>query len=93
MKEKKYFELEEEIQQLKHEKVEEQARLIDEARAAGLLVECEVCCKDDCLEQEMVPCKANHLHCGECIILAAKVASGENKTGVTCATCEEEVEY
>ena len=67
--------------------------MIDEARAAGLLVECEVCCRDDCLEQEMVPCKANHLHCGECIAQAAKVAAGENKTGVTCATCEEVVEY
>ena len=93
LKEKKYFELEEEIEQLKLEKVKEQARLMDEARAAGLLVECEVCYKDDCLEQEMVPCKANHLHCRECIILAAKVASGENKTGVTCATCKEEVEF
>ena len=93
LKEKKYLELENEIAQMKLDKVKEQARLIEEARAAGLLVECEVCYKDDCLEQEMVPCKANHLHCAECIAQAAKVAAGENKTGVTCPTCDEEVEY
>ena len=93
LKEKKYFELEKEIEQLKLAKEKEQKQLIEEARAAGLLVECEICYKDDCLEQEMVPCKANHLNCAECVAQAAKVAAGENKTGVTCPQCDEEVEW
>ena len=93
LKEKKYFELEKEIAQLKLDKEKEQKQLLEDARAAGLLVECEICFKDDCLEQEMVPCKANHLHCAECIAQAAKVAAGENKTGVACPQCDEEVEW
>ena len=93
LKEKKYFELEKEIAQLKLDKEKEQKQLLEDARAAGLLVECEICFKDDCLEQEMVPCKANHLHCAECIVQAAKVAAGENKTGVACPQCDEEVEW
>ena len=93
LKEKKYLELEKEIAQLKLAKEKEQKQLVEEARAAGLLVECGICYKDDCLEQEMVPCKAYHLHCAECIAQAAKVAAGENKTSVACPQCDEEVEW
>ena len=93
LKEKKYSELEKEIAQLKLDKEKEQNRLLHEARAAGLLVECEICYKDNCLEQEMIPCKAKHLHCAECIAQAAKMAAGENKTGVACPQCDEEVEW
>ena len=93
LKERKYLELEGKISQLKLDKEIMQKQLIEEARAAGLLVECEICYKDDCLEQEMVPCKANHLNCAECVAQAAKVAAGENKTGVTCPQCDEEVEW
>ena len=87
------MELQNEITQLKLNKEIMQKQLIEEARSAGLLVECEICYKDDCLEQDMVPCKANHLNCAECVAQAAKVAAGENKTGVTCPQCDEEVEW
>ena len=91
LKEKKYLELEGEIAQMKLDKEILQKQLIEEARAAGLLVECGCCFKDDCLEQEMVPCKAKHLHCVECIAGAGKVAAGENKTGVACPQCDDEI--
>jgi hypothetical protein len=36
---------------------------IQEARAAGLLLECEVCCSDECLETDMISCVAGHIFC------------------------------
>ena len=36
---------------------------MQEARGAGLLLECQVCFSDDCLESDMVACVGGHLFC------------------------------
>ena len=33
---------------------------MEQARAAGLLQECQCCYSEDCLEEQMVPCRAGH---------------------------------
>jgi hypothetical protein len=67
LKEKKFLELESSIGRLKAEWEAEQAARLEHARAAGLLQECQCCYTEDCLEEQMVPCRAGHLYCAACV--------------------------
>ncbi len=66
---------------------------IQEAREKEELLECVCCCNDECLLEDMLPCKAGHLFCRECVQRASDVAIGEGKTALTClGQCEEPFE-
>ena len=94
LKEKKYLELEDGIAQLKKQQRIEKETKMAEARQNGLLVECLCCYKEDCLEEEMVQCRAEHLYCKECVSTAAKVAMGNNKSMVEClGQCQEPIDW
>ena len=94
LKKKKFLELESNISRLKVEREAEQAARLEQARAAGLLQECQCCYAEGCLEEQMVPCKAGHLYCTECVARAAEVAAGDNKTAVGCfGDCDQEIDW
>jgi len=70
---------------------EQHQQRIEWARAAGILIECKCCYSDDCLEEDMLPCKGGHLFCKECIQRASVVAIGEGQTQLKClGLCEED---
>ena len=52
---------------------EERKNKIEEARAKNSLMECQCCFSDDCLMEEMLPCKAGHLFCTDCVKRASEV--------------------
>ena len=77
-----------------HEDQEKQREAkIEEARKLGQLQECPCCYSDDCLEEDMLPCKNGHSYCSSCVQRASEVAIGEGKTTLTClGQCEEAFE-
>ena len=93
LKERKYLELEGEIEKLKAAREKELEAKVAAAREAGLLQECGICCRDDCLEEQMVGCGAGHLCCDQCANQAAGVAAGDNLTAVACGECSEEIDW
>jgi hypothetical protein len=94
LKEKKYLELKDSIAQLKKERAMEKEARMAAARKDGLLLECVCCCSEDCLEEEMIHCRAGHLFCRECVFRAAVVVIGDNKTVVQClGQCQQEIDW
>jgi len=94
LKEKKYVELEDEIiaEMQTRQKAKEES--IEEARAAGLLKECQCCYVDDCLEIDMIVCKTGHMYCKECVSRGASVAIGDGKTVIEClGQCSAEISW
>jgi hypothetical protein len=43
------------------------------AKANGQRQECECCFNDECLPEEMLPCRGGHFYCTECVQRAAEV--------------------
>ncbi len=53
-------------------------------------MECTCCYNDECLDEDMLPCRGGHLFCRECVQRASEVAIGEGKVDLTClGQCEE----
>ena len=74
---------------LETEKKEHDAK-VAEAKKRGELIECVCCYNDECLFEDMLPCKGGHLFCRECVARASEVAIGEGKTSLTClGQCED----
>ena len=54
-----------------------------------------MCCYDEeCLEEDMVQCRAEHLYCRECVSTASIVAMSNNKSVVEClGECQEPIDW
>ena len=92
LKEKKYTELEQEIDAEKKRRVTERAQKLENAALLGTLQECLCCYSADCLPEDMISCKGGHLYCKECISRGASVAIGDGKTVIEClGHCTEEI--
>lgn len=91
LKEKKFVELEPEIKKVMESMAAHRQQMVQDARAAGLLLECEVCCNDDCLESDMVACAGGHRFCKECVKKGAEEELGVGHGIIQCLTCCEEM--
>ena len=93
LKEKKFVELQAEIVAEKKRRSAEKLLLFSRAQEAGELVEC-LCCYDDYLVDDMIPCKSGHKFCRECVTRGTNVAVGDGKTIIEClGQCKEEIEW
>ncbi|XP_059472611.1 uncharacterized protein LOC132194979 isoform X2 [Neocloeon triangulifer] len=79
-----YLKMKEDIKRYYKNKEEERKRAIERARAKNELVECPVCCEDECLFEDMTACADGHLFCKNCIKQYAETAIGDNKTQFPC---------
>ncbi|XP_023346206.1 uncharacterized protein LOC111715163 isoform X4 [Eurytemora carolleeae] len=94
LKEKKFVELEEMIKVELKNREERRLEMIEEARTAGILVECSCCYSDECLDEDMISCNNNHMFCKECVSRGASVAIGDGKTIIEClGMCSEEISW
>ena len=92
LKEKKFCELEDQINAEKERREAEREAKIETAKLLGELKECLCCYSSDCLSEEMIQCKAGHLYCKECITRGTSVAIGDGKTVMEClGHCKEEI--
>lgn len=90
LKEVQFSRIEGKIEARKQNLEEERQLLIEEGKKSGTLIECSCCYNDECLPQDMLPCKGGHLFCVECVQRASQVAVGEAKTSLTClGQCDE----
>jgi hypothetical protein len=53
--------------------------MMEYARVEGLLLECEVCFSDQCLETDMISFPAGHSVCKDCVKQGAEVQVGEGR--------------
>ncbi len=53
---------------------EEREAKVSEARDKDALMECVCCLSDECLLDDMLPCKGGHLFCRECVQRASEVS-------------------
>jgi len=91
LKEKKFTELETAIEGEKKRREAARLEMMERAREAGTLVECQ-CCYEETLGSELLPCKGGHVYCKECVNRGANVAIGDGKTIIQClGQCEEEI--
>ena len=58
--------------------------MVQEARAAGLLLECRVCYSDEWLESDIIPCLGGHLFCNECVRQGTEAQVGEGRCIIKC---------
>ncbi|XP_065339551.1 uncharacterized protein LOC135939221 [Cloeon dipterum] len=67
-------------------KSQEEARKnkIEEAKQKKELLECPVCCEDECLFEDMTSCADGHLFCKNCVKQYAETSIGDNKTKFPC---------
>ena len=92
LKELQFCKIQNEVRAQIEAKQEERERRIEEARNMNLLMECK-CCYEEHLEEEMLPCKNNHLYCFECVRRASEVAIGDGKVNLAClGECDENFE-
>jgi len=84
IKERRFCELEEEINREVEMRrlTREQMRM--EARDAGLLEECVICLASDCLPLDMISCQAGHKFCKNCVIITAEGVLARGKGMVQC---------
>ena len=68
----------------KARRIADREAVVKAARENGDLMECECCYNADCLEEDMVQCKAGHKYCKECISEGTSVAVGDGKTFIEC---------
>ena len=93
LKEKKFVELQGEIVAEKKRREAEKQLMFSEAQQAGQLVEC-LCCYDEYLPDDMIPCKSGHMFCRECVTRGTNVAVGDGKTIIEClGQCKEEIQW
>ena len=93
LKEKKFVELQGEIVAEKKRRASEKQLMFSEAQSAGRLVEC-LCCYDEYLPDDMIPCKSGHMFCRECVTRGTNVAVGDGKTIIEClGQCKEEIDW
>ena len=84
LKEVRYSRIEDDVKRfIRREKDKKQQR-IQEAREKNQLVECTCCYNDECLAEDMLPCRGGHMFCKECVQRASEVAIGEGKTQLKC---------
>ena len=94
LKEKKFIELEEQIKAEKERRAAAREAEIEAAKLLGQLQECLCCYSADCLLEDMIPCKAGHLYCRDCIKRGTSVAIGDGKTVIQClGHCQEEISW
>merc|ERR1719397_2154610 len=78
LKEKKFLELESKIEAEKKSRKAQKDSALEAARETGRLVEC-LCCFDECLPEDLIPCRSGHVFCRECITRGTSVAIGDGK--------------
>ena len=84
--------LEEQIKSEQERRSAEREAKIEAAKLLGNLQECLCCYSADCLPDDMIPCKAGHLYCRDCISRGTSVAIGDGKTVIEClGHCQEEI--
>ncbi len=58
-----------------HRKAQQETRdkKLAKAKKKGRLIECVCCYNDECLPEDMLPCKGGHMFCKECVQRASEV--------------------
>ena len=84
LKELQYSKIDQEV--IKHIENEKdlKRKIVEEARKNNQLQECGCCYNDECLLEDMLPCREGHNFCIECVQRGSEVAMGDGKITLQC---------